>query len=148
MRKVCALALVSVFPVGAISPVEITGTWKATDVHFAPWIFKLQAEGGKLTGTVQQADYDPPTRVGTTLSKPTEIYMGTIEGDTIFFKVDSPGAREQRTVTFTGKIDGDKIYFLRSAKIFREGDPGLNGIYGVNGAKQFTAVRVKPKSRR
>jgi hypothetical protein len=146
MRLVSALALL--VPLFAISPVEISGTWKAVDVHFSPWIFKLHAEGAKLTGTVQQANYDPPTGISTTLSKPTEIYMGTIEGDTIFFKVDSPGQREQRTVTFTGKIDGDKIYFLRSPKVFREGDPGLNGIYGINGARQFTAVRVVPKSRR
>ena len=69
-------------------------------------------------------------------------------GDTIFFRVDSPGKHEQRTATFTGRIDGDKIYFTRSARVFREGDPGLNGIYGINGARQFTATRVVPKSGR
>jgi hypothetical protein len=146
MKLVCALTLL--FPAFAIAPLEISGTWKAVDVHFSPWIFKFHAEGGKLTGTVQQASFDPPTGVSTTLSKPTEIYMGTITGDTIFFKVDSPGKHEQRTVTFTGSVEGDKIFFQRTPKVFREGDPGLNGIYGINGARQFTAVRVAPKSGR
>jgi hypothetical protein len=79
--------------------------------------------------------------VRTSLTKPVEIYDGTIIGDTISFKCDSPDRHEQRTVTFTGKVDGDKIVFTRSVKVFQGGHPGLTGIYGAKGAKQFTATR-------
>ena len=90
---------------------------------------------------MRQKGFDPPTNVGTTLTQAVEIYDGTISGDTISFKCDSPDGHEQRTITFTGKVDGNKILFTRSVKVFRGGDPGLNGIYGAKGATQFTATR-------
>jgi hypothetical protein len=110
--------------------------------------FQVARGRGKVDRYGSAGELCPPTGVGTNLSKPTEIYMRTISGHMITFKVDSPDKREQRTVTFMGKIDGDKIYFQRSPKVFREGDPGLNGIYGIDGARQFTATRVVSKSRR
>jgi hypothetical protein len=115
------------------------------DVHYAPWTLKLRVEDGKLKGTVQQSSHDKILDHYRTLSKPTPIYMGSIDDGTISFRVDSPDGAEQRTSTFGGKIEGDRIYFTRSVKVFREGDPGENGIFGWNGARNFIAYKGVPK---
>jgi hypothetical protein len=139
------VALLVTLPLLGLEPApDFRGTWTVQDVHYAPWILKFRVEEGQLSGTVQQSPHDKILDHYTSLSKPTQIYMGRIDGGTISFRVDSPGASEQRTATFTGKIDGDKIYFTRSIKVFREGDPGENGIYGWNGARSFIAYKGEP----
>jgi ribonuclease BN (tRNA processing enzyme) len=117
-----------------------TGTWKAENVGFAPWTFSLQSNAGKLTGTVSQGAFDPPTRVSTTLTTPTPIQDGVIDGNRVSFKCMSPGG--VRTIVFKGVIDGDSIAFTREVQVRPGGDPGMNGIYGASGAARFTAKRV------
>ena len=130
-------------PVASLPSVDVSGEWQAVGVHFAPWTFVFRATGAKLTGTVRQADYDPLSQIGTNLSNAVKIYDGVISGNRIYFKCDSPDRPEQRTVTFAGNIDGDKIVFIRSVKVFRGGSAGLDGIYGEQGAGIFTATRTK-----
>jgi len=118
---------------------QITGTWKADDVAFAPWTFNLKAEGVKVTGTVSQGGSAGNTT--TSLTGLTAIYDGAIEGNNVSFKCDSPDGGV-RTVTFTGTIEGDIIDFTRTVKVQPGGYPGMNGIYGASGATRFTAKRV------
>jgi ribonuclease BN (tRNA processing enzyme) len=118
---------------------QITGTWNADDVAFAPWTFNLKAEGAKVTGTVSQGG--SAGSITTSLTGLTAIYDGAIEGNNISFKCDSPDGGV-RTITFVGTIEGDIISFTRAVKVQPGGYPGMNGIYGASGAARFTAKRI------
>jgi hypothetical protein len=99
---------------------QITGTWKADDVAFAPWTFNLKAEGAKVTGTVSQGG--SAGSITTSLTDLTPIYDGTIEGNNVSFKCDSPDGGV-RTITFAGTIEGDTISFTRAVKVQPGGYP-------------------------
>jgi ribonuclease BN (tRNA processing enzyme) len=116
----------------------ITGTWKAEDVGFAPWTFTLKVQGANVTGTVSQGGSSGTTP--TTLAGATAIYDGTIEGNSVSFRCDSPDGG--RTIAFSGVLAGDIITFTREVKVQPGGYPGMNGIYGASGASHFTAKRV------
>src|SRR5690242_15532970 len=105
----------------------LKGTWTADDVAFPPWTFNLQSEGSKLSGTVSQGTSNAATGVATSLTAPTPIQDGAIEGNRLSFKVLAPGG--SRTITFAGVIDGDTINFTREVVVQPGGDPGQNGIY-------------------
>jgi ribonuclease BN (tRNA processing enzyme) len=117
---------------------NVSGTWQAKDVAFAPWTFTLRAEGAKLTGTVSQGGSS--TETTTTLTGATPIYDGALSGNKLTFKVDSPEGG--RTITFSGVIAGDTIAFTREVKVQPGASPGMNGIYGASGATHFTATRA------
>jgi ribonuclease BN (tRNA processing enzyme) len=117
----------------------INGAWTAEDVAFPPWTFNLQSDGAKLTGTVSQGGSNAATGMVTSLTAPTPIQDGAVEGNRISFQVVAPGG--SRSITFTGVIDGDAINFTREVKVQPGGDPGQNGIYGAAGATKFTAKR-------
>ena len=117
---------------------QVTGTWEAKDVAFAPWTFTLKAEGAKVTGTVRQGGSSET--MTTTLTGATPIYDGAIQGSHVSFKCDSPDGG--RTITFSGVMAGDTITFTREVKVEPGRFPGMNGIYGASGASHFTAKRV------
>jgi len=117
-----------------------TGTWKAQDVAYAPWTLNLRVEGNTLKGTVSQGRYNPARGRMTSFTEPVEIYDGTIHGNTISFKCNSPRGGD-RTITFIGEIHGDEITFTRDVQVRPGGDPGEDGIYGASGASHFTARR-------
>jgi ribonuclease BN (tRNA processing enzyme) len=112
----------------------VTGVFRADEVGFGPWTFNLKAEGPTLTGTISQSG------AGTSLTSPTDIYDGAIDGAVISFKADAPGGG--KTILFQGALDGDVITFDRSVQMQAGADPGMNGIYGATGATHFTARRV------
>ncbi|HXR75337.1 MAG TPA: MBL fold metallo-hydrolase [Bryobacteraceae bacterium] len=115
-----------------------TGTFEANDVAFAPWTFNLQSDGTKLTGAVKQGSSSGADT--TTLSTFTAVYDGTVEGQTCSFRVNAPGGG--RTIAFRGVLEGDVITFDRQALVQAGAYPGLNGIYGAQGATHFTARKV------
>jgi len=116
----------------------ITGTWKVEGVGFAPWTFTLKADGAKVTGTVSQGGSSGGW--ATSLTGETPIYGGTVSGNMVSFKCDSPDGG--RTISFSGVMAGDVITFTREVKVQPGADPGMNGIYGSSGATDFTAKRV------
>jgi hypothetical protein len=134
-----ALDLIS-HPQGGGTPLPPTGTWEAQGVPYAPWVLNLRAEGNTLIGIVRQAQFDLPNGGKTALTNPAPIYDGTIQGNTVSFKCDSPGGGD-RIVTFTGVINGDVIDFTRAVRVRPGGDPGRDGIFGASGAAHFTAKR-------
>ena len=71
---------------------------------------------------------------------PVAIYDGEIDGNKITFKCQDPG--HDRTITFTGIVNGDEITFTRTVLVKPGGHPGSNGIFGASGAAEFTAQRV------
>jgi hypothetical protein len=135
-----AMSTVTLPPGWTAKPVQndITGTWKAEDVAFAPWKFTLKADGAKLSGTVSQGSTNGS--ITTSLTEDTPIYGGAIEGNKVSFKCDVPGGG--RTINFSGVREGDTITFTRDVKVEPGASPGMNGIYGVSGAAKFTAKRV------
>jgi len=114
--------------------------WTAYDVGFPPWTLTLKADGAKLSGTVQQGARGSSGY--TTLTMPVAIYDGEIDGNKITFKCQDPG--HDRTITFTGIVNGDEITFTRTVLVKPGGHPGSNGIFGASGAAEFTAQRIVP----
>jgi uncharacterized membrane protein YhaH (DUF805 family) len=119
----------------------VTGVWTAYDVGFPPWTLTLTADGAKLSGTVQQGAGG--SRGYTTLTMPAAIYDGEIDRNTITFKCQDPWVHD-RTITFTGILNGDEITFTRTVVVRPGGNPGSNGIFGASGAAEFSAKRVVP----
>ncbi len=117
----------------------VTGVWTANDVGFPPWTLTLKADGDKLSGTVQQGARDS-SGYSTTLTMPVAIYDGEINGNKINFKCQDPG--HDRTITFTGIVNGDEIIVTRTVVVRPAGNPGRNGIFGASGAARFIAQRV------
>jgi membrane protease YdiL (CAAX protease family) len=74
------------------------------------------------------------------LSGPVVISDGTVSGDTVSFTVVAD--RGSRIVSFTGRVDGDRMAFTRSVNVRSGADPGEDGIYGASGATSFVAGRV------
>lgn len=99
----------------------------------------LRAEGAQLTGAVNTCSSIP--------FSPSEIFDGRIEGQTIRFKCRS--ADGDRTVTFTGRINGDEILFSWQLQVRDGGGPPelfdpfapLPG-RRIQGPPRFTAKRV------
>jgi hypothetical protein len=120
----------------------VTGVWTAYDVGFAPWTLTLKADGAKLSGAVQQGVHDA-SGYNTTLTMPAAIYDGEINGNKITFKCQDPWVHD-RTITFTGILNGDEITFTRTVVVKPGGNPGSNGIFGASGAAEFIAQRVVP----
>jgi uncharacterized membrane protein YhaH (DUF805 family) len=126
-------------PPNAAAENGITGVWTANNVGFPPWTLTLKAEGAILSGTVQQGAGGSSGR--TTLTTPAAIYDGEIDGNKITFKCQDPW-RHDRTITFTGIVNGDAITFTRTVLVRSGGNPGTDGIFGVAGAAEFTAQRA------
>jgi hypothetical protein len=113
-----------------------TGIWQVTgspaEVLDAPWTFDLTQTGTKLIGTVRQ---------GGVLKGPAGIRDGTVQGNVISFKVESPSGA--RVITFTGTIAGDSIDLRRSIEDpVRE--PNAPGVFDMFGPIRVTAHRADP----
>jgi hypothetical protein len=105
----------------------LEGTW-AAEYPGAPRRFtvRLEAKGGIVTGVID------PMRVA--------IFDGRIDGQTITFKTKGPD--NLRTITFTGKLAGDSIAFVRDVVVSPGAPEGGRGPFGLAGARTFTARRV------
>jgi len=133
-----ALALVSLRTAAQTTAVAAqagpaTGTWLVmAGVAYAPWTFDLTQTGTTLTGTVRQEGG---------LRGPASIRDGTVQGNALSFKVDSPSGG--RIITFAGTLAGDSIDLTRSVED-PVGELSGAGVFGARGAMQFTAHRADP----
>jgi len=87
--------------------------------------------GSSLTGTVQQVAAP---------SSPTTIAGGKATETTISFKVLSPDA--ERMISFTGRVNGNNISFVRVITPLAGGGRGGIDLYGGGAPLQFVATRV------
>jgi hypothetical protein len=120
--------------VGAQS--DVTGEWRIDPppADGQQVIFDLALEGARVIGTVRYRVLDVP--VGA-----VPISEGRIEADSLTFKARSPDG--DRTVTFTGTLQGDQITLRRDVEVRPGGRRGGLGIFGVGGPPRFVLKRVK-----
>jgi hypothetical protein len=128
------LALVMLFAacVPAVAQTSVTGTWRVEVPDEAnPWELVLKANGTSLTGKVNSCNSVQVT---------IEIFDGRIDGNTITFKCLSGDG--QRTVSLTGRINGDEIAFTWDKRDVGNGTRGTTGLFAPSAPHQFTARRV------
>lgn len=128
-----ATAAVVAPPAAPASPLPSgpSGRWEAAGLPSAPWTFEFTVNGTSLTGTAQQAAAP---------SGPVTIAGGTVSGTTITFKVLSPDA--ERTISFTGRINGNNISFVREITPLPGGGRGGTDLFGAGAPLQFVATRI------
>ena len=101
-------------------------------VPSGPWVIELQVNGTTVTGNVRQ---------GGATGEPVPIYFGSIEGNTVKFKANSPDG--DRIITFTGKITTAEIGFARAVEVRPGGTRGDTGIFGGNAVNFFVSRRAQ-----
>jgi hypothetical protein len=119
------------FTLQTASPTDISGRWQATGVPNGPWILELETQGNRVSGNVRQGG---PT------GDPFPIYFGSIDGNQVTFKVNSPDG--DRIITFSGKITRAEIGFARLVELRPGGVRGDTGILGGNAVSYFAARKV------
>ena len=112
----------------------VAGKWEAAFPSAPrPFTFDLTVSGGIVSGVITAGG-------GATVIR---VLEGTADQRSVMFKVNSPeGAR---TITFTGTLDGDRLSFERDVLVPPGGDPGGAALWGVGGARTFTARRAPDK---
>ena len=101
-----------------------TGSWDGEET--GPWRLTIIVTGQSVAGRIV-----PPG---------SEVFDGRVEGNTIAFKAMSPDG--DRTVSFTGTLQGEVIAFTRSVQVRPGGNAGGTGMFGALGREKFTARRV------
>ncbi|MEK7780535.1 MAG: hypothetical protein AAB370_03415 [Verrucomicrobiota bacterium] len=93
--------------------IDLTGTWKSSFTNqngqARETVFKLKAEGEKLTGTVSGRNND------------TAIEEGKIKGEEVSFQVTREFNGNKMVVKYTGKVSGDTITGKSESQ--RDGQP-------------------------
>ncbi|MGH9352869.1 MAG: hypothetical protein ACRD2G_12030 [Terriglobia bacterium] len=78
----------------------VTGTWKSAAVDNGPqFVFTLQSEGGKVTGTMLGMN-----------GKQQPISDGKLDADNISFSVASEWQDQPITLVVNGKVAGDEMH--------------------------------------
>lgn len=92
---------------------DLNGTWKSSYTNqngqARETVFKLKAEGEKLTGTVSGRNND------------TAIEEGKIKGEEVSFQVTREFNGNKMVIKYTGKVSGDTITGKSEAQ--RDGQP-------------------------
>jgi alcohol dehydrogenase (cytochrome c) len=111
---------------------SVTGTWQAqTSPPGRTWTAVLRAYGGRVSGAVSSC-----ASVGA-----SEIYEGTIDGNTATFKCTSGDG--DRTLTFTGTINSDEIDFTWNLGVRAGGNARhFDAMFTGSAPPRFTATRI------
>lgn len=132
IRRTLVIAALLFSSLEALGQSNIAGRWQTMGVPSGPWVIELQVSGSTVTGNVRQ---------GGATGEPVSIYFGSIEGNTVKFKANSPDG--DRIITFTGKITTAEIGFARAVEIRPGGTRGDTGIFGGNAVNFFAARRAQ-----
>ena len=110
---ICLALLISLAARAEDKKPEITGTWKSSFTNqngqVRENVFKLKAEGEKLTGTVSGRQND------------TAIEQGKIKGEEISFQVTREFNGNKMVFKYSGKVSGDTIKGKSESE--RDGQP-------------------------
>jgi hypothetical protein len=132
IRRTLVIAALLFSSLEALGQSNIAGRWQTMGVPSGPWLIELQVNGSTVTGNVRQ---------GGATGEPVPIYFGSIEGNTVKFKANSPDG--DRIITFTGKVTTAEIGFARAVEIRPGGTRGDTGIFGGNAVHFFAARRAQ-----
>jgi hypothetical protein len=105
----------------------VSGTWITMAFGELPNLIDLQADGTRVVGTISRNQ------------QALTIYDGKVDGNTVTFKVVFAGG--DRINSFTGKLNGDEMFFTRSVQVRPGGAATGEGIFGAGGPMQFVATR-------
>jgi alcohol dehydrogenase (cytochrome c) len=136
MKRI-SYALAILFAASALTYAQTgpAGTWQVEGVGAPfPWEVVLRADGSsRLIGAVSSCS---------SVTRAFEIFEGKIDGNTIAFKCKSGDG--QRTLTLTGRINGDEIAFTWALQVLAGGNPGnpADGMFGASAPPRFTAKRA------
>ncbi|MGH9255662.1 MAG: hypothetical protein ACRD3C_13970 [Vicinamibacterales bacterium] len=129
MRKgILVISLAATIGVLPGAQVRISGIWQAEVQPNGFWTVELRSEGTMLRGGVSMG------------TDPAEITDGRIEGNTLSFTVESPDG--DRTIRFSGTINGADIAFTRDVQVRQGGFNGVPDIFGLNAPQTFTLTRL------
>ena len=110
---ICLALLISLAARAEDKKPEITGTWKSSFTNqngqVRENVFKLKAEGEKLTGTVSGRQND------------IAIEQGKIKGEEISFQVTREYNGSKMVFKYSGKVSGDTIKGKSESE--RDGQP-------------------------
>lgn len=104
------------------------GKWEAAFPNTRLVHVDLKVDGAAVTGTFSVGAQTLP------------LLAGRIDGNTMTFQIKT--ADGDRTITFRGVVNGEEIAFTRDVQVRPGGIPGGPGIFGVSGARTFTATRA------
>jgi pimeloyl-ACP methyl ester carboxylesterase len=102
------------------------GRWESAISLPVGYTANFRIAGNQMTGSFDAAQQTFP------------IFDGRVDGNTIAFKVMSPD--NDRTITFTGTLEGETITFTRDVAIRPGGAPGGAALFGAGAARTFTAI--------
>ena len=109
---------------------DLNGTWKSSYTNqngqARETVFKLKAEGEKLTGTVSGRNND------------TAIEEGKIKGEDVSFQVTREFNGNKMVIKYSGKVSGDTITGKSESQ--RDGQPTSRDWV----AKRDVAAKVEP----
>lgn len=110
---VCLLAFAVCQTRAEDKKLDLTGNWKSSNTNqngqVRETVFKLKAEGEKLTGTISGRNND------------VTIEEGKIKGEEISFKVTREFNGNKVVIKYTGKVSGDTITGKSESE--RDGQP-------------------------
>src|SRR3954470_10006912 len=132
IRRLLAVPFLLALAIQVSAQTDISGKWQYANGSGpgTTWIFDLQVNGSKVTGTVSQTG---------TKEESAPIYFGSIDGNTVSFKVTSPDG--DRIITFVGKITPVDIGFQRLVEVRPGGSRGDTSIFGDKALLNFSATR-------
>jgi hypothetical protein len=110
--------------------IDLTGTWKSSSTNqngqARETVFKLKAEGEKVTGTVSGRNND------------TAIEEGKVKGEEVSFQVTREMNGNKVVFKYTGKVSGDTI--TGKSETQRDGQPRSRDWV----AKREVAAKTEP----
>lgn len=122
LRFATARIAIALVVVSQMLAADVTGSWESTwqdrDGRTGTTIFRLTAQGNKLTGTITSGSEQLP------------ITNGVVNGDEISFTVVFTSAGERGRAVYTGKVEGSRILFVMRSESNKDGH-------------KFTAERTK-----
>jgi pimeloyl-ACP methyl ester carboxylesterase len=120
------ILVITVNTVGGRVSSAFGGKWQAAFPNTRPVHIDLTVDEAEVTGTFN-------------IGAQTLPVVGRVDGNTIAFQIKT--ADGDRTITFSGMVNGTQIAFTREVQVRPGGVPGGLGMLGAGGARTFTATR-------
>jgi hypothetical protein len=143
-------ALMFAFPVAASAQDSLAGNWKVTflDGNFLLtfWSLKLDAKGGKLSGTLDAAPKAPAATIKSLTFQDGTLNLGLdLEGQSLSFAFKAPKGESKRlfgTISFMGTVLPAQLQAIKEASA-KDLDPEVDVKIPMGGFKEIKENIVK-----